>query len=120
MFNGIPITDGDSPSPLPDDSVFPIHAFPHSSDNPKRYTGCAVIGGPIVRDKALKSLYGRYLYSDSCNGGLQSLIARTSGAKDDTALGKNVIGPSSITSLRGNAVYVTSLAGPVYRLDPAR
>jgi hypothetical protein len=120
MFNGIPFTDGDSPSPLPDDSVFPIHVFPHASDNPKRYTGCAVIGGPIVRDRSLKSLYGRYLYSDSCNGGVQSLIAGKGKARDDRALGKNIIGPSSITTGRGNTVYATSLAGPVYRLDPAR
>jgi glucose/arabinose dehydrogenase len=120
MINNIPITGGDSPSPLPDDSVFPIHVFPHASDNPKRYTGCAVIGGPIVRDKSLKSLYGRYLYSDSCNGGLQSLIAGPRGARDDTALGKSIIGPSSITTGRGHTVYTTSLAGPVYRLDPAR
>lgn len=120
MFNGVPFTDGDSPSPLPDDPVFPIHVYPHSSDNPNRYAGCAVIGGPVVRDKSLKSLYGRYLYSDSCNGGLQSLIAKPAGAKGDRALGRMVVGASSITTGRGNAVYATSLTGPVYRLDPAR
>ena len=108
--------EGDTASPLPDGSTFPIHVYPHTSDNPDRYTGCAVIGGPVVRDKSLKSLYGRYLYSDSCNGGLQSLIAKPSGAKDDTALGKLVGAASSITTGRGNAVYATSLMGPVYQL----
>lgn len=120
MFNGIPFTDGDTPSPLPDDSVFPIHVFPHTSDDPDRYTGCAVIGGPVVRDRSLKSLYGRLLYSDSCNGGIQSLVARTGGARDDTALGKSLISPSSLATGRGNAVYATDLTGPVYRLVPAR
>ena len=120
MFDGIPFTDGDTPSPLPDDPVFPIHVFPHTSDDPDRYTGCAVIGGPIVRDRSLKSLYGRYLYSDSCNGGVQSLIASPSGAKGDRALGKMITAPSSITTGRGNTIYATSLVGPVYRLDPAR
>jgi len=113
-------TDPDTPSPLPPDSTFPILAFPHVSDDPDQYTGCAVIGGPVVSDRRLRSVYGRYLYSDSCNGGIQSMVAKPSGAKQDRPLGVSLAGPSSITQVRGNKVYATSLAGPVYRLEAKR
>jgi glucose/arabinose dehydrogenase len=35
---------------------------------------CAVIGGYVVRDASLGSLYGRYLYGDLCTGEVRSLL----------------------------------------------
>jgi Glucose / Sorbosone dehydrogenase len=107
---------GDTSTPLPNNSTFPILAYPHTSDDPRQYTGCAIIGGPVVRDRRLRSIYGRYLYSDSCNGGIQSMIAKASGAEKDRSLGISLISPSSINEVRGHRVYATSLVGPVYRL----
>jgi glucose/arabinose dehydrogenase len=109
----------DTNTPLPEDATFPILTYPHSSGNPDQYTGCAVIGGPVVRDERLESLYGRYLYSDSCDGGLQSFLPDRPEATGDRPTAIRADLPSSITEGRKHRVYVTSLSGPVYRLDPS-
>ncbi len=70
-------------------TTFPIFAYPHDSNSEGRYSGCAITGGPVVKDRRLKSLYGRYLYSDFCTGGLQSLVPPAGGgvASGDRGLG---------------------------------
>jgi hypothetical protein len=81
---------------------------------------CAVTGGYVVRDPALTSLYGRYLYADFCGGELRSFVPSSGEAKGDRALGVSVPSPSSFGEDSDGHVYVTSLEGPVYRLDPPR
>ena len=95
-------------------AVFPIHEYDHD-------LGCAIIGGYVVRDKRLTSQYGRYVYSDNCDGTLRSLIPRASGAIDDQAIGGGaaVSSPGSFGEGKGGRIFVASLDGPVYRLDPA-
>ena len=80
--------------------------------------GCSITGGYVVRDPALESLYGRYLYGDYCVGDLRSFIPSASAAEDDKELGESVTGLSSFGEDSSGRVYVTSLEGPVYRLDP--
>jgi glucose/arabinose dehydrogenase len=80
--------------------------------------GCSVTGGYVVRDTALESLYGRYLYGDYCEGRLRSFTARPGEpADDDRELGVEVPGLSSFGEDVAGHVYATSLEGPVYRLD---
>ena len=79
---------------------------------------CAVTGGYVVRDPALTSLFGRYLYADFCGGELRSFVPSGGEAKGDRALGVSVPSPSSFGEDLGGHIYVTSLEGPVYRLDP--
>jgi glucose/arabinose dehydrogenase len=86
-----------------------------------REGGCSVTGGYVVRDPALESLYGRYLYADYCVGQLRSFSAEEAleqGARDDTALGLQVPGVSSFGEDQEGHIYATSLEGPVYRLVP--
>ena len=79
---------------------------------------CAVTGGYVVRDSALRSLYGRYLYADFCVGELRSFPARPGrDASDDRALGVRIPQLSSFGEGSDGRIYVASLAGPVYRLD---
>lgn len=106
----------DTSTPLPRDPVFPIYVYGHSGGD---FSGCAIIGGLVVRDPRLKALTGRYIYSDSCNGELRSLVPRASGATGEGAVGPTLSSPSSFTEGRGHRIYVTSLGGQVYRLDPA-
>ena len=87
-----------------------------------REGGCSVTGGYVVRDPALESLYGRYLYADFCAGQLRSFsadeAAQTGVASDDRPLGVQVPSVSSFAEDTRGHVYATSLDGPVYRLVP--
>ena len=78
---------------------------------------CAVIGGVVVRrSKGLRSLRGRYLFGDFCDGELRSIVARTRKARRSRRLGLRIPSLSSISFGRGGKVYATSLEGVVYRL----
>jgi glucose/arabinose dehydrogenase len=94
-------------------AVKPVLAYPtHVNDT------CSVTGGYVVRDTALRSLYGRYVYGDFCAGELRSFVPAAGAAQDDRALGLSVPSLSSFGEDRQGHVYATSLEGPVYRLDP--
>jgi glucose/arabinose dehydrogenase len=95
-----------------EDAVPPVLTYPLTE-------ACAVTGGYVVRDERLRSLYGRYLYADFCVGELRSFTAdRRPDAGDDRALGPTVPQLSSFGEDNRGRVYVVSLDGPVYRLDP--
>lgn len=95
------------------DAVDPVFTYSHDE-------GCSVTGGYVVRDPALRSLYGRYLYGDYCAGDLRSFTAQPGEpAGDDAKLGLNVPGLSSFGEDVAGHVYAVSVEGPVYRLDPA-
>ena len=82
-----------------------------------RDRGCSVTGGYVVRDPELRSLYGRYLYGDFCEGELHSLVGEPGEeARDDRALGLRVEQLSSFGEDADGHIYVMSLAGPLYRL----
>jgi glucose/arabinose dehydrogenase len=80
--------------------------------------GCAVTGGYVVRDPALTSLFGRYVYGDFCAGQLRSLVPSPGGARGDRELGLEVPSLSSFGEDNRGRIYATSLEGPVYRLAP--
>jgi hypothetical protein len=62
-----------APGPLAD----PVFAYPHPDD------GCSSItGGYVVRDRGLRSLYGRYVYVDYCGGDVRSLNLANPAATD--------------------------------------
>jgi glucose/arabinose dehydrogenase len=105
-----PYRDVNSGTPDPGGTEKPIFAYPHSGG------GCSVIGGYVVADRGLPSLYKRYVYTDYCDGRLRSLVPRLGGARDGRALGLSVREPSSFGVDSRGRLYVTSLAGPVYRL----
>ena len=53
--------------------VEPVFDYPHADPGGGAAHGCAIIGGYVVRDPSLGSLYGRYLYGDLCTGEIRSL-----------------------------------------------
>jgi glucose/arabinose dehydrogenase len=91
----------------------PVHEYPNPAIAP-----AAVTGGVVVRDENLPTLYRRYLYADFYAGDLRSFVPRLGGADDDRALGVAIDQPSSFARGPGGTIYVTSLAGPLYRLVP--
>ena len=104
-----PYRDSNSGTPDPGGTVKPILAYPRSG-------GCTVIGGYVVADRRLRSLYKRYVYADFCEGRLRSLVPTLGGARDDRPIGLSVPSPSSFGEDERGRLYVTSLEGPVFRL----
>jgi glucose/arabinose dehydrogenase len=95
----------------PGGTTKPIFAYPHS-----RGGSCTIIGGYVVADRRLGSLRGRYVYADICEGELRGLVPHLTRATGDRKLGLQVESPSSFGEDLSHRLYVTSLAGPVYRL----
>jgi hypothetical protein len=86
----------------------PVFEYPHQTGN------CSITGGYVVRDASLDDLYGRYLYADLCAGELRSLDLEspTLDRSEDLCLES----PTSFGEDASGRIYVTSLAGAVYRL----
>jgi glucose/arabinose dehydrogenase len=106
-----PYEEEDSGTPDPGGTTKPILAYPHS-----RGGSCSVIGGYVVADRSLPSLYGRYLYADYCEGQLRVLTPHLRRASDDHKLGLAVPSPTSFGEDDAHHLYVASQDGPVYRL----
>ncbi|MGN6258613.1 MAG: PQQ-dependent sugar dehydrogenase [Solirubrobacterales bacterium] len=107
-------TEENSGTPDPGNTVKPIFAYSHSRGG----GSCSIIGGYVVRDPRLRSLRGRYLYADYCEGQLRTLVPHLKRAGDDRKLGLHVAGPTSFGEDDQHRLYVTSQEGPVYRLVP--
>jgi glucose/arabinose dehydrogenase len=105
--------DENSGTPDPGGTIKPIFDYPHS-----RGGSCTVIGGYVVGDRNLQSVYKRYVYADLCEGELRSLVPHLEGATNDRKLGLSVSTPSSFGEDTRGRIYVASLEGPVYRLVP--
>jgi glucose/arabinose dehydrogenase len=95
-----------------DSPVSPLIDIPHSPDV------CAVIGGVVVRDPRLPQLEGRYLYSDLCGGKVTAVDAEGGVVVSSDDLGLAVPGVTSFGVDGFGHVYLTTLDGGVYRLDP--
>ncbi len=78
---------------------------------------CAMAGGYVVRDPALRALRGRYLYGDFCLGRIRAARLAPGRATRDRQLPlKRIEGLASFGEDAAGRVYVVSLGGAVYRL----
>jgi glucose/arabinose dehydrogenase len=109
-----PATDPQCATTPTTDFVDPIFDYSHEPP-PGGTAPCAIIGGYVVRDPGLGSLYGRYLYGDLCVGELRSLNLANPAASDRSegveAPGLNSFGEDSC-----GRIYVVEGSGGVYRL----
>lgn len=85
-----------------------------------RDQGCSITGGHVVSDRRLRTLRGRYLFADFCQGELRSLVPRQGRVRSAPKIGLRVASPSSFGQDGHGRSYVTSLSGSVYRLVPRR
>jgi glucose/arabinose dehydrogenase len=83
-------------------------------------TACAVIGGVVVRDTRLADLAGRYLYGDYCSGRTTAVAVEDGRVTSTGDLGLVVPELTSFGVDGVGQIYVMSLRGDVYRLDPRR
>jgi glucose/arabinose dehydrogenase len=91
-------------------AVFPVLVARHSDGY------CAIIGGYVVRDRSLPSLYGRYLFGDYCRPQIESVELSRANATGLHATGMAVSETSSFGEDARGHIYITSLSGPVYRI----
>jgi glucose/arabinose dehydrogenase len=105
-------TDEESGTPDPGGTVKPIFAYSHARGG----GSCSIIGGYVVHDPRLKSLQGRYVYADLCEGQLRTLVPHLKRALGDHELGLHVESPSSFGEDDQHRLYVASIEGPVYRV----
>jgi len=110
-----PYREEDSGTPDPGGTTKPIFAYPHS-----RGGSCSVIGGYVVADRSVPSLYKRYVYADYCEGQLRVLTPHLRRASGDHKLGLAVPSPTSFGEDDAHHLYVASQDGPVYRLVQRR
>ncbi|MDA0183601.1 PQQ-dependent sugar dehydrogenase [Solirubrobacter phytolaccae] len=75
---------------------------------------CSITGGYVIRDPALRSWSGDYVYGDLCRGTLRR-AELPDGEPQDTGLEVEQL--SSFGEDSQGRVYAISLNGPVYRLE---
>jgi glucose/arabinose dehydrogenase len=109
-----PYEEENSGTPDPGGTTKPIFAYSHSRGG----GSCSIIGGYVVADRSLKSLYKHYVYADLCEGQLRSLVPHLKRASGDRKLGLAVESPTSFGEDNAHHLYVSSLEGPVFRLVP--
>jgi hypothetical protein len=83
--------------------------------------GAAVTGGYVIRDGALPSLLGRYIYADIFDvfgSELHTSQLFAGGSSGDSGLGVSATNVDSFGEDACAHIYVTTFAGDVYRLEP--
>jgi hypothetical protein len=85
---------------------------------PRESGVCALIGGVVARDPRLPALDGRYLYGDFCTGEITAIAVENGEVTASGDLGLVVPELTGFGVDGRGRVYVMSLAGDVFRLDP--
>ena len=107
LREGLHAYNGD-PSPAFTD---PVAEYAHDQ-------GCAVTGGRVVRDAALPTWQGLYLYGDYCSGHVWGLLRTPDGGWLNGLLFESGHSISAFGEDAGGGVYLVDYAGAVYRLMP--
>jgi glucose/arabinose dehydrogenase len=91
----------------------PIYEYAHANGN------CAVTGGYVYRGSATPDLVGAYVFADFCVGNLRAFVRIPGqGATGHRQLGVKVDLASAFGEDAAGELYVMSLGGGLYRLDP--
>jgi glucose/arabinose dehydrogenase len=93
----------------------PPHYVPPVFEYSSADANCSVIGGYVSHDHSVPKLRGRYVYADFCGGTIRSFDPGNPGSSD-ASTGLHVDSPSSFGEDKSGTLYVTSLAGAVYRI----
>jgi glucose/arabinose dehydrogenase len=96
------------------DIVWPIATYPTRS-------GCSITGGYVYRGAKIPALNGHYFYADFCSGQISSLFY-DEGEVSEQRSWDDEIGRVDLISSFGRdgfgELYVVSITGSIYRLDP--
>jgi len=97
----------------PDAHHRPIYEYETSTSR------CAVTGGYVYRGKRIPELAGAYLFSDYCEGQIRAIWMANGAVGDSADLGINGGQVVSFAQDDDGELYVLSLGGGIYRIDPA-
>ncbi len=98
---------------VPKVSVPPVFEVAHSQG------WCAITGGVVYRGSRIPALVGAYLFSDYCKGGLYGLRLTKGVVSDESSLHVNAPQIISVDQDTHGNVYLVSIDGGIYRVDPA-
>jgi glucose/arabinose dehydrogenase len=90
----------------------PAVTYPHPG-------GCSVTGGAVYRGSALPALRGHYFYSDFCGRFIRSFRFEAGAATDQRSWEPQA--PAQVTSMGRDSfgeIYLLTISGEVYRIDP--
>jgi glucose/arabinose dehydrogenase len=102
--------------PLPANPFLPVLEYQHPPSEP-----AAISGGYVVRDGALPSLLGRYLFADTYDvfgGELQMARLEEGAASNEQSLGVRAPRVVSFGEDACGHIYVTGIEGNVFRIEP--
>jgi glucose/arabinose dehydrogenase len=97
----------------PSGHVGPVFEYNHDDGN------CSVTGGFVYRGAKIKNLYGAYLFADFCVGRLRGFVLEDGRAQGHRFLGPEAQQLASFGQDSSGELYVMSLGGGFYRIDPA-
>jgi len=110
---GFPCFEGTLP--LDRDAVCTT-ALPPAAEWPHSDSVCSITAGVYVHDPRLPALDDQFLVADYCGGDV--LVGKRSPSMQFAPLGLHVAQPTSFGKDGVGRVYVCSLLGNVYRIDP--
>jgi glucose/arabinose dehydrogenase len=96
-----------------DGAIPPVFEYTHSEG------GCSITGGEVYRGERNPELAGTYLFGDYCDGKIRAV--QVDADHELTASAElDLLVPSLVSINRDSAgeLYLLSLDGPIYRLDP--
>ena len=96
----------------PDGGVLPIFEYDHDQ-------GCSITGGVVYRGTGVPGLAGAYLFTDYCNGTIRAVRAQDGAVSEERVFDAEGTSLVAFGEDAAGEVYVMSLDGPIYRLDPA-
>lgn len=91
----------------------PIYEYSHDGGN------CSVTGGYVYRGSKISNLRGAYLFADFCVGRIRAFVEKDGRATEHRFLGAEIGNLSSFGEDQSGELYVMSLGGGLYRIDPA-
>jgi glucose/arabinose dehydrogenase len=95
----------------PDGAVDPVFEYSHDE-------GCSITGGVVYRGTNVPGLAGTYLFTDYCNGEIRGIRARDGAVTEERVFDAEAGDLVSFAEGTDGEVYVLSLAGQIYRIDP--
>ncbi len=120
-FEGTTPGIADPPCDPPND-IPPAYEYDHASPSTPGNPSSAITGGSVVRDPTLPAFTGKYLYSDFNRDStpyrkVHSITLAADGGTDDQDTGLVVPRLTSFSEDSTGHLYVTSIDGPVFRLE---